>query len=571
MISQYHPSRKIVMDYAQGVVDGEIVAGRLVKWACQRFLKDLKQQSKKDFPHTFSWPMAYEALDFFPLLEHTTGQYDGQPFHLFPCQQFVVANIFGWRKKQEGTRRFKHAFYSVARGNGKSPLAAGITLFCFAFDNPSEARAECYTVATKRDQAAIIFDEVARFVDRNPDLGAYIEKRQHFLQIPSNYSKLRALSSEGKSADGLIPHVVAADELHAWKDEHKELWEKLETAMGKRRQPLMLITTTAGSEESELWNDQYNYCRQVLDPDANIEDDQLFAFIAEIDDEDDELEPCNWPKANPMLEYGIVKRDYLESLATQAKVNPVKRHEFRRYHGNKLTYSTNKIFTYEMWAKGNEPLPDLSGCQCFLGFDWGWKDDLAALGYVFPIDTIDVAGEWKPRYAIAADVWIPDETKRDLTREPWCSWIKHGWLRVTEGCVTDIGAVHRRMAEVIDDINVCSLAVDPNNAREFSQKCINEWGISTYAFPQSHGKYHEPTKELMNALIEGRIVHGGNPLLAWCAVNVAVQSDSKGYIMPVKKRSQDKIDPIVAIIMALSEAMFAERSTVRYEKGSISE
>lgn len=559
--------KRTVMDYATGVVDGRIVAGKPVRNACHRFLTDLD----RDWEFYFSWDCAEDVVQFFTMLQHTTGQYDGQPFHLYPWQQFVVANLFGWRQKSDDLRRFRHAMISVGRGNGKSPLAAGITLYCFGFDNPVEARAECYTVATKGDQARIIFDEVGRFIDRSKSLKAYTTKYRDYVEITSNYSKLRPLNSEGKSADGLIPHMIAADELHAWKDQHKELWEKLETAMGKRRQPLLLITTTAGSEESELWWDQHTFCCQVCDPDSGINDERTFAYIAEIDDEDDELDEAVWPKANPMLEYGVVKVDFLRSLAEKAKTNAAIRHEFRRYHGNKLTTSSNKPITYQLWAGGNEELPELFGAPVHIGFDWGWRDDLAALGYCFPLGHVQVSeGEWKQRYAVAADVWIPEGSERDITREPWRTWIGDGWLRVTQGNTTDTMAIYDRMATVVEDYEVRSVAFDPNNAREFSTKCANDWGVETYGFQQSCQRYNEPTRELLTALAEGRIVHGGNPLLAWAATNMATKTDSRDYIMPVKQRSQDKIDPIVAIIMALSEAMFADReNVVSYESGSM--
>jgi len=551
------PTVASIDQYISGVLTGEVIAGKSVKAAGQRHLDDQSRVGVDGWPYYFDGGAADEAVRFFSMLEHTTGSYDGVPFSLHPFQAFIISSIFGWKHSRTKLRRFRQSFVSMARGNGKSPLGAGVVLKCAVMDDPIEARAECYAVATKRKQAQIVFDEIRRFVERCEFLRDRIECLQWNLSVSANGSKIEPLSSEGKTADGLVPHVICVDELHAWKEEHRDLMEKLKTSLGKRDQPLLFIITTAGSDESDIWQEEYLAAKAVVERGNDTEDDRKFVFIAEIDDEDDELDEACWPKANPLLGAGVVKIDHLRTMATQAETDPAKRNEFRRYHCNKLTSSITKPITRAIWAECSGQLPDLYGLSCHAGFDWGWRDDLAALGFAFPLESVDVGGEEKQRYAIRADVWIPDEGRRDIRTQPFARFIADGSLTVTHGETTDTAAIYETLERRGEEYEIRSLAFDPHNCREFSTRALNEYGIDTAPFNQTCGRYNEPLREFVNALAEGRIVHGGDGLLGWAALNMAIHSDTRDYQMPSKRRSVDKIDPIVAIIMAIGEAMFA--------------
>ena len=247
----------------------------------------------------------------------------------------------------------------------------------------------------------------------------------------------------------------------------------------------------------------------------------------------------------------------------------MRRARFERYHLNRKTTSAVKLFPAELWANGNGPFPlDLDGRTCHGGFDWGWKDDLAALALVFPLDvqeetSIDEEGQehtdYRRRYACLVDCWIPEGTARDLSIEPWASWIKQGFLRVTRGNTTDTAAIYGRVGRLCEQYAIQSIAMDPNNCREFGSRVEPEFGIEPFWFGQTHGKYNEPTRELLDALKQKRFFHGDNELLAWTAGNVVGSEDSREYVKPEKKRSREKIDPMCALIMGLSECLFAER------------
>lgn len=549
----------IVDAYIEDIQSGRRVAGKLEIDSVRRYLEDRGSEGSSDFRYRFDERAAASACQFFPLLQHTDGEYAGRPFILYPWQAFIVWNLFGWHRKDDDLRRFREAFISVARGNGKTPFGAALMLLLFAFDQPIEDRAEVYTAATKRGQADLSFSAAKRFVERS-GLDRLVQVQKYNLMHRMNGSKLEPLSSDGKSADGLNIHGLLKDELHAWTNYHREFLEKLDTALGKRRQPMAVTITTAGSEESELWREQYEFCRRVVDRETKFPADHLFVYIAEIDDTDDHFDEACWPKANPMLEFGVVKADHIRQLAAKAKSDPTFEGMLRRYHCNKLTYSQCKSFTGDMWQMGNQPLPDLRGRICHAGVDLGWTDDMAAIGYCWALDEVSINGSMKRRYAIAVDAFIPKGTKREILREPWRTWIRLGLLSVTDSEWTDPQAMYTALKSRRDAGGIKTLAYDPNNAREFALNCTNELGIETFGFWQRPHKYNEPLKEFKLALNEGRILHGGNDLLTWAALNVVEHEDHQGNRMPAKARSLDKIDPFVAVLMAFSEAMFAERS-----------
>ncbi len=551
-------NEQIVNGYIDGVLSGRIVAGRLVRAACQRHRDDLREAKRKGL--YFDRELANRAIDFFPLLRHTTGEYCGQPFMLYPFQMFIVWCLFGWRRSSDGMRRFRRALISLGRGNGKSPFAAGLTLLLIGFDTPLEQRAQGYTLATEKKQSRIVFDEVSLYVEHDQRLSQYIERLKSNLYIPATASTLEPLSATGKTKDGLNPHVVVVDEFHEYQEHHRKVWDKLVTALAKRRQPLLLVITTAGDENSKLWREFDTLASRVVERGNKIEADDLFAFIARIDDDDDPLEEANWPKGNPMLEFGVVKRDGLRSMAADAKIDPHTLARFTRYHCNREVRSDRKVITAEMWASGDGELPTLTDGHCHAALDWGWKNDLTALALAFPLEPIEIDGTLKRRIAVAVDCWIPESGRRNLALEPWASWIRDGWLRVTQGKITDTEAIYARLRELQQLYGIRTIACDPNNCREFGSRVQNELGIPAFWFGQAPGKYNEPIIEILSMLHEGRLLHGGNPLLAWNAQNMVLKKDARGYAMPDKERSEDKIDAIVAAAMAISEVMFAEQA-----------
>ncbi|WP_428303899.1 terminase large subunit [Lacipirellula sp.] len=548
--------------YIQDVISGRRVTGLLEKQAVRRHLKDLKRSRRSGI--YFDEDLATRACNFFPLLKHTDGEWAGQPFELKPLQLFIVWCLFGWRRVKDGMRRYRRAFLSMARGNGKTYFAAVLTLLLFAFDCPPEPRAECFAAATTKKQARQVWGDVKALVEARPELKQLIRIFANVMTVPATGATFEPLGGVGKSADGKRPHLIICDELHAWMDEHRELWDKLTTAMGKRRQPLFLIITTAGSDESELWEEQYDLAVKILDPKVAFNLDDWFVMICEIDEGDKWYDEKIWPKSNPLMNDGVIKIDELRSLAKIAREDPVEKNNFLRYRCNTKVTALTKLISSDLWARGGGKLPDLKDLTGRGGFDWGWKDDLAAMALTFPLDRVAVGDELLRSYATLCQAFIPESTKRNLAEEPWAGWIAGGWLKVTAGETTDTAAIYGQLAEWQELYGIRSWAMDPNNCREFGSRIQAEYGIEPFWFGQTHGRYNEPTRELITAVRERRFFHGDNPLLAWSMQNIIASTDSRGYIKPEKRKSKEKIDPACAVIMSLSECLFGEREAASF-------
>lgn len=545
--------------WIRGVLAGEIVVSHYVRLVVQQFRRDLRSGRKRGL--WFDAERAQKVIRFCELQKHSTGEFAGRNFLLEPWQKFIFASLFGW-KRADGTRRYREAWITIGRGNGKSPMAALILLVLLAFDDPPEARAEIKCAATERAQAYIVWSELKRMIEAQPSIRRRCEiYGGHRPSSDSNSivwsetgSSVMPLGKESKTKDGFNLHGYVVDEEHAFTAEHKGMLEKLETAMGKRRQPLAVTITTAGDDQSHLWKAHREEVVKVVE--GVVEDDALFGFICEIDEGDDPFDESCWVKANPNLDVSV-KRDYLRRLAVKARDNAAKLHDFLRYHLNVLVSSLKKAIQPKLWAAGNAELPDLDGRSCHAGLDLGWRNDLASVSMMFPLGG---DAEGKERYALTGRSWIPSECERDLSRPPWCNWIDRGLLQVTDGHTTDWRAIVRYLVECSQRYRLRTVALDPNNARAVGTTLVDEHGLDVFEFTQTCGKYNEPTRELLTLLEDGRLIHGGDPLLAWAASNLVLKFDSRNYCMPCKQKSSEKIDPMVAAIMALSECLFAEKS-----------
>ena len=303
-----------VTAYARAVLAGEISACELIKAACRRHLRDLEDGGSRGL----AWrpDAAQFRIGFYPrFLRHSKGEWARKPFDLSPWQKFIVGSIFGW-KRANGTRRYRYAYIEVPRKNGKSQLAAGIGLDMLLCDG--EAGAEVYATATKKEQARIIFDEAKRMVANSPALKAEVKPFKLNLSVDQTASKFEPLSSDEKTLDGLNPHCVLVDELHAHKT--RALLDVMDTAMGARRQPLIVIITTAGdTAPGSVYANEHEYARNVLE--GTLENDDVFAFVATLDKDDRWDDPEAWAKANP--NWGVsVNFDDMRRQATKAKGSP---------------------------------------------------------------------------------------------------------------------------------------------------------------------------------------------------------------------------------------------------------
>lgn len=557
---------KAVDRYCREVTRGKVPAGRLVRLAVRRHIDDLKTAAARGYH--FVPAIAEQAIDFFTFLRHSKGEWAGQPVKLEPWQQFCLWAIFGWRRKADGLRRYKKAYISVGRKNGKSTLCAGLALLLLVADEPLEHGAEVYVAATKEQQAGIIHGEAVRMVRQSPDLTELIHHFKHTntLLCEQLNAWFRPVGSDSPTLDGLNPHGVFFDELHAWRPHQRDTHEKLTTGGASRRQPLQMTITTAGDDRSQLWIEENDFAVRVLESvlTGDIVSDTTFAFIAQIDKED--IETVNaWldgdsakplpatilGKANPNI--GVsVKPEYLHEQAIDARAKPAARNSFLRYHCNVQTTSHERAIPPELWSSTIHDQPAGKGEYCHAGIDLGRADDFAAVTLCFPV------GE---EYHIRSWSWTCEDRREELKTAQVSQWIADGWLIEHEGDQIDLPEIQDAILKLSKEYDVRTWAFDPTFAKQMSQVLSNEHGLPMFEFTQAAKFYNEPIRRLLSELKAGTVKHEDDPCLAWQASNLLIRRNSKDEWMPDKGASESKIDAMVALLMAFSECLYAEKSS----------
>ena len=548
-------SRDAVTAYARKVVAGKIVAGNWVRLACERHLRDLKGGRKRGL--YFDREGADFAIEFFGFLKHSKGKWAGDTFQLAPWQKFIVGCLFGWKRKRDGTRRFRTAYCEVPRKNGKSTLAAGIGLYLLVADG--EQGAEIYSAATKRDQATIVHGEATRMVRSSPSLRKRVRIYKNNLNVEKSNSKYEPLGADQDTLDGLNVHGAIIDELHAHKT--SGVVDKLDTATGAREQPLLFEITTAGYDQQSICFVHHQYTEQVLE--GVIEDDSWFGFIATIDKEDDWTDERVWAKANPNYG-GSVNPEDLKRKAVRAMKMPTEQNIFKRMHLNVWTEQAERWLDLAEWDEcgGAVDLEALKGRKCWVGLDLADTSDLAAMVAVFASD------DEEPVFDLVPFFWLPGDNLEERSRKnrvPYNAWMDQGLLRVTEGNVLDYDAVMVALDELAQWADISELAYDRWGATELIQKAQGA-GVDVIPFGQGYASMSPAMKGFLTLVLQRRIRHGNHPILRWMASNVVATMDPAGNIKPDKSKSRQKIDGIVASIMGLDRATRREGGSVYDER-----
>ncbi|HEX3998247.1 MAG TPA: terminase TerL endonuclease subunit [Pirellulales bacterium] len=490
---------------------------------------------------TFDLPAAERVRDFFvKFLRHSKGQWAKQPFELLDWQwESVIAPLFGW-KRADGTRRFRRGYIEVPKKNGKSTIFSGLSLYLLAGDH--EAGAEVYSAAVDRDQASIVFNEAANMVESSPALSGRLEviRSTKRITFPRTRSFYRALSAEVPTKEGLNAHAVLIDELHAQRS--RDLWDTLRYAGASRRQPLLLSITTAGFDRHSICWEQHAYAEQVLS--GVIHDSAFFAFIKAAALDDDWTDPAVWRKANPG--FGVtVSEDQFAEDCREAQESPAKENSFRRYRLNQWVESETRWLSLDKWnACGGEPQETLDGKDCWGGLDLSSTTDLSAFVLVFPLED---------RFAVLPFFWIPEDGARLRERRdrvPYTEWVRQGFIQATPGEVIDYDRIRVRINELGQRFAIRGIAIDRWNATQLASQLEGD-GFEMVAFGQGYMSMNAPTKRLEQLVLSEQLAHGGNPVLRWMANNVSLETDAADNWKPSKKRSRERVDGIVALIMGL--------------------
>lgn len=504
---------------------------------------------------------ANRAVIFFErYLKHTKGKWAGAKFELMDWQKNdIIRPLFGWKRK-DGTRKYRTAYIEIPRKNGKSTLSSGIALYLLFADN--EYGAEIYSAAADREQAAIVFEIAKAMVEASPALKKRAKIYKRSIVVPKTMSSYKVLSADAPTKHGLNAHGIIFDELHA--QPNRELWDVLTTSTGAREQPLVVAITTAGYDKNSICWEQHDYARKVLD--GIIDDPSFFAYMAAADENDDWKNPKTWKKANPGLGQ-TVKLEYLEQEAKKAEQIPAYQNTFRRLHLNQWTQQDERWLDMAAWdaTAGVVNANKLIGHECYGGLDLASTTDIAALVLLFPMDN--------GNYHILPYFWIPEANMKErIIRDkvPYDAWARDGFIEATEGNVIDYGVIKKRINELGRIYNIKEIGHDPWNATQLSLELDGD-GFTMVPIRQGFASLSSPTKELMNLVLSKKIKHGGNPVLRWMADNMVVKQDPAGNIKPDKSKSTEKIDGIVALIMAIDRATRhkEDKKSVYEERGII--
>lgn len=518
--------------------------GRYVMLACERHLRDLETGHLRGL--TFSDKVAGAAVRFYSFLTHNKGKWAGTPLTLEPWQQFIIASLFGW-KRADGTRRFRESYTEVARKNGKSTLGSGVGLQLLVADG--EQGAEVYTAATKKEQARIVFGDAQNMARKSTAL-TMLRVQQHSIFVPGSMSKMVPMSADAKTEDGLNPHGIIIDEYHAHPND--ELYGVLKSATGARAQPLLSIITTAGFNRLGPCAQLRKACVGLLE--RTYHDDAYFTIIFALDEGDEWADESTWQKANPNLDVSV-SLDYLREQYRAAERTPSLQVNFKTKHLNLWTDSAETWLPAELWQQGNGGLsPDeLAGRACYGGLDLASVRDICALVLVFP----DGAGGFDTQRFY----WVPEDSVDERTKKdqvPYRQWVDEGLMFATPGNVTDYNYIKAHIMRLCEAHQVQVIGYDPYNASQLVVDLLSE-GVPMDPFRQGFLSMSAPTKELERLVLEAKVRHNTDPVLAWMNGNVALARDPAGNIKIDKAKARNKVDGMVALVMAIGEFMGQEK------------
>ncbi|HEM5977092.1 TPA: terminase large subunit [Streptococcus suis] len=508
---------------------------------------------------------ADRAVTFINNLSHTKGKWAGKRFDLLPWQEQIVRDLFGI-VKEDGNRQFLTAYIEIPKKNGKSELAAAIALYLLYADN--EASAEVYGAACDRNQASIVFDVAKQMVQMSRPL----EKRSKIMGATKrivNYSNAgfyQVLSAETGTKHGLNVSGLVFDEIHAQPNRH--LYDVLTKGSGDaREQPLFFIITTAGTDRNSICYELHTKALDILN--GRKKDTSFYPVVYGLSDEDDWNDEANWRRANPSLGHTI-GIDRVREAYQQALDNPAEENVFKQLRLNMWTSSSIAWIPEHVYAKGNDPIQyeNLKGRSCYAGLDLSSTSDITAFVLVFP-----------PRfeeenYIVLPYFWLPEDTLELRCRRDhvlYDVWERQGYIKTTEGNVVHYGFIEKFIEDLSEIYHIKEIAYDRWNATQMVQN-LEGMGLTMVPFGQGYKDMSPPSKELYKLMMEGKIQHGGHPVLKWMGQNVVMRQDPAGNIKPDKEKSVEKIDGIVALIMGLDRCIRhqTDEGSVYDERGILS-
>lgn len=544
----------ITTKYAEEIVKSKILSCELVKDGCRRYLNDRKKEKTRAFPYRFSEQKAAKICQYISKLRHVKGKLQGQEIYLEPWQVFFLANGFGWVQKSDDLRRFLEMYLEVPRKNAKSTIAAGIGNYMFTEDG--EPGAEVYSGAVTEKQAWEVFGPAQRMAKQDPEFlehyGVTVAAQSMFVE--EKFAKFQPVV--GNPGDGASPHCSITDEYHEHPNSNQ--YDTMATGMGSREQPMKLIITTAGSNISGPCYQKRHEVIQVLK--GVVPNDQLFGMVYTLDEQDDWADFNNWIKANPNFGVSVFERN-LRTYWTTAIQNIEQQNTLRCKHLNQWMNASTAWMDMSKWKRCAKPdlsLEDFHGKQCIISLDLATSIDLVAKAYLF--------FEEAKRY-LFLKFYLPEETVQLAHNDNYRRWVAQGWITQTYGNVIDFAQIKDDLRADTDHFDVTHIAYDPWQATQLATELLSE-GAPMLKYPNTVATMSEAMKRLQAEAYDQKLFYNGDPVLDWMMSNVTARVDFKDNIFPRKEIDKNKIDGVVAAIMAMGVSIqFQDVYITGYEKG----
>ncbi|BAI71480.1 terminase [Azospirillum sp. B510] len=547
--------------YARDVVARRIVACRWVRLACKRHLDDKK---RKGWPYRWDVWHANDVCDFIEKLPHVEGTWHSSTITLEPPQIFILAAIFGWRRKADGYRRFSSVYIEMARKGAKSTLTAGVALYCLCCEG--EVGPQIIIGATTGEQARKVFNPAKKMVERTPALQeAYgVTPWARSVTCSENDGYIQTINAKGSTQDGHNPHVGILDELHAHKD--RALYDVVRSADGARKNPMIWAITTAGYNMAGVCYEQRTFVCKVLE--GVFEADHYFGIIFTLDEGDDPFDERVWIKANPML--GVTPTlDSMRRYSKEAKASPASEGEFKTKRLNVWLNAASAWLNMAQWsACGDDSLDwkDFDGLECWIGGDLADKDDITALALI----AFDKAG----RLLIKTRFWLPEavllhpDHAEGKGPAPYRTWAKQGHLILTPGDWVDHAEVEKTVREWRSRYGARKAIFDQFAAALMMASRLNDGGEAfAEVLHKNATNVTDPAKELEARVKAGpsKLRHDNNPVMNWMASNAVVSRRVDGTILPKKEAemSPNKIDGVDAVVNALKPSTVGQPAKPR--------
>lgn len=558
--------------YATDCISGNTNSCKKHKQACSRFLRDVKREESGEASFYWDDQEAQKIIKWFSLLRHSKGVLAGRPIKLTEWQQFHLCQLYGWRRKEDGYKRFKKSFIEVARKNAKSQEEAGVALYEISVQATKNKEVyEYYTAGVKRDQSKIVFEEAKLMLNGSP-LRKKFKLTNNAITHVKTGSYIKALSKEdGKTGDGTNPAGLIVDEYH----QHKTT-EFLDLGLGSNtKESLLMIITTAGMDLTyPCYTQEYDYCSKVLDSNIDVENDTYLIDIMEIDAGDDISDEENWKKANPIRMSYPAGREKIRGDYEIAKVIPEKMIAFLTKMLNIwVQQKENGYMNMEKWKKCEaKKLPiDIKGKPVYVGFDMSSKIDLTSVAFVIPYRNgkLDQTGREITEYIVLSHSFIPNQEKlmervfRD--KVPYDAWEREGFITVTNSEIVDQNVVMDYVLNFCkeNELDIQTLCFDPANASKIMIDLSNEGYIVEEVY-QSHKSLNEATEGFREEVYMGTVCYLYNPVLNYSMSNAVIRKNN-GLIKIDKDATSKRIDPVDATLCGYKLARYHEFNNIRQE------